>query len=276
MNTEQAPPGTRAVETARLTTESGVPVVVARPREAGTYACIVLLHERYGLVEHTENFAATLAAGGFVVLAPDLFHGRADPGAVRRGAAKVQPSDPDVLATLSEVTALFGAVEGADAARLAMIGVCQTGRYPFVYGAAHPLRARVVIYGAAQDREWVVNDRQPQGLDALIAASEAPVLGLFGEKDHAISIDHVRRLRDALEHHDRSYRITVYAEAPHGWLNETMPGRHRPEIAARALAELHAFLAAALAPEPAPPAVRWRFSCEKATDYDFAGNERLG
>jgi carboxymethylenebutenolidase len=276
MNTEQAPPGAQAVETARLATPSGIPVVVARPREPGTYACIVLLHERYGLVEHTENFAATLAADGFAVLAPDLFHGRADADAVRRGEAKVQPSDPEVLGTLREVTAFFDALEGADTARLAMIGVCQTGRYPFVYGAAHPLRARVAIYGAAQDREWVVNERQPEGLETLIAASEAPVLGLFGEKDHAISLDHVRRLRDALERHDRSYRISVYARAPHGWLNETMPGRYRPQIAARALADLRAFLAEALAPEPAAPGIRWQFSCEKATGYDFTRNERLG
>ncbi|HTJ24823.1 MAG TPA: dienelactone hydrolase family protein [Candidatus Limnocylindria bacterium] len=276
MNSPQAPSDARAAATARLASASGVPVVLARPALPGTYACVVLLHERYGLVEHTEHFAATLAADGLVVLAPNLFYGSGDPDTVRRGEAKVEPRDPAVLAALREVTALFGGIAGADATRLAMVGVCQTGRYPFVYGAAHPLRARVTIYGAAQDREWAVNERFPQGLDALIAASDAPVLGLFGEKDHAISVDHVRRLRDALERHDRSYRVTVYAGAPHGWLNETMPGRYRPAIAARALAELREFLAEALAPEPVAPAVRWRFTCEKASDYDFSRNERLG
>jgi carboxymethylenebutenolidase len=260
--------------TARLATASGVPVVLARPAASGTYPCVVLLHERYGLVEHTENFATRLAADGLIVLAPNLFHGRGDAAAIARGEAKVEPTDPEVLATLREVTALFAQLDGADATRLAMIGVCQTGRYPFVYGAAHPLRARVVFYGAAQDREWAVHERFPEGLDELIPASDAPVLGIFGEKDHAISVDHVRRLRDALERHNRSYRVTVYAGAPHGWLNETMPGRYRPEIAARALAELRLFLAETLAPVPPKPAVRWRFSCEKARDYDFARNER--
>jgi carboxymethylenebutenolidase len=270
MNLEQGP------STTRLATASGVPVVLARPSAPGAYACVVLLHERYGLVAHTEHLAARLAADGLVVLAPDLFHGRGDADAVSRGEAKVQPTDPEVLATLREVTALFAQVDGADASRLAMIGVCQTGRYPFVYGAAHALRARVAFYGAAQDREWAVHERFPRALDDLIAASDAPVLGIFGEKDHAISVDHVRRLRDALERHDRSYRITVYADAPHGWLNETMPGRYRPLIAERALAELRAFLAETLAPEPPSPAVRWRFACEKANDYAFARNERLG
>jgi dienelactone hydrolase len=62
MNIEQAPSDARAVETAQLTTASRVPVFLARPREPGRYACIVLLHERYGLVEHTERFATRARA----------------------------------------------------------------------------------------------------------------------------------------------------------------------------------------------------------------------
>lgn len=274
MNVGQAP-SSAPVATARLTTASGVPVLLAQPREGSAFACVVLLHERYGFVQHTENFATALAGDGYVVLAPNLFHGRGDAAALERGEAKVQLSDPEALATLREVTALFAGVEHADPARIAMIGVCQTARYAFVYGAEHPLRACVAIYGAAQDREWAVNERQPRGLDSLIGALNAPVFGLFGERDHAISVAHVRRLRDTLETHDRSYRISVYSGAPHGFLNETMPGRYRPGTAARARAELRAFLGTALAPVPMAPAVRWRFNCEKSTDYDFSRNVRM-
>ena len=111
-------------------------------------------------------------------------------------------------------------------------------------------------------------------MEDLIARMRAPVLGLFGEKDHVISIDDVRRLRDALERHDRSYQITVYAGAPHGWLNDTMPGRYRPQIASRTWAEVVAFLARTLA-DGADASVRWEFRAEKHADYDFAKNVRL-
>ena len=39
----------------------------------------------------------------------------------------------------------------------------------------------------------------------------------FGEADHIISLDDVRRFRDALETHRKSYDIHVYKGAPHGW-----------------------------------------------------------
>ena len=44
-----------------------------------------------------------------------------------------------------------------------------------------------------------------QPLDQIIADIECPVLGLFGEADHVISLDDVRRLRDTLERHGKSY-----------------------------------------------------------------------
>ncbi len=38
-----------------------------------------------------------------------------------------------------------------------------------------------------------------------------------------ISLDDVRRLRDTLDRHGKTYTIKVYPGAPHGWLNDTMP-----------------------------------------------------
>jgi carboxymethylenebutenolidase len=53
------------------------------------------------------------------------------------------------------------------------------------------------------------------------------VLGLFGETDRHIPIANVRRLRDLLEQHGKTFQINIYADAPHGFLNETMPERYR-------------------------------------------------
>jgi len=54
-----------------------------------------------------------------------------------------------------------------------------------------------------------------------------PVFAAFGETDHIISLDDVRRFRNSLETHGKTYDINVYKDAPHGWLNDTMPGRYR-------------------------------------------------
>jgi carboxymethylenebutenolidase len=83
------------------------------------------------------------------------------------------------------------------------------------------------VVGAAQPREWAVNAKYPRPLDHIIAAVDCPVLGMFGETDHLISADDVRRFRDCLERHRKSFSIHLYRDAPHGWLNDTMPGRYR-------------------------------------------------
>ncbi len=85
-------------------------------------------------------------------------------------------------------------------------------------------------------------------LDEIIAGVECPVLGIFGEADHVISLADVRRLRDCLDRHRKSYTIKVYPDAPHGWLNDTMPGRYRRAQAEAGWALQLAFLERVLDP----------------------------
>lgn len=264
-----------AIIETRPTGARGTPVQMCRPNRPGRFPCVILLHERYGLVEHTEDLARKMSEAGFVVCAPDLFYAYPDQAALHAGSVAMKPSDPEVLALLEDAFTLFAGVPEADASRLGMMGVCQTGRYPFVWAKHHPLQACVSLYGAAQKGDWEVNERFPWGMAGLISAVETNVLGIFGENDHIISIDDVRRFRDALEAANLSYQITVYAGAPHGWLNDTMPGRYRPELAKQAWDEVIAFLTATLATERDPSLVEWRFNARKHADYDFKKNVRL-
>ncbi len=61
------------IETGYVSCASGARAYFARPEGAVVMPCAVLLHERYGLVQHTENLTERLARDGFVALAPDLF-----------------------------------------------------------------------------------------------------------------------------------------------------------------------------------------------------------
>jgi carboxymethylenebutenolidase len=218
-----------------------------------------------------------MSADGFVVCAPDLFYTHPDQAALHAGTATAKPPDSEVLALLEDAFALLEAEPAADTSRLGMMGVCQTGRYPFVWAKHHPLAACIALYGAAQDRDWHVTDSQPWGMTGLIdaMAKDTNVLGIFGEKDHIISFDDVVRLRGALETANLSYQITIYADAPHGWLNDTMPGRYRPEITKLTWAEIIAFLTETLGTGRDPSLVDWKFTARKHTDYDVTKNVRL-
>ncbi len=253
----------------------GTPALLCRPEGDGPFPCVILLHERYGLVPHTEDLARKMSAGGFVVCAPDLFFTHPDQAALHAGTVTAKPADGEVLALLEDAFALFAAEPAADASRLGMMGVCQTGRYPFVWAKHHPLAACIALYGAAQNRDWDVTDRQPWGMTGLIDTIETNVLGIFGEKDHIISFDDVVRLRAALENANLSYQLTIYADAPHGWLNDTMPGRYRPEIARRTWDEVMAYLTDTLVTGRDPGTINWTFTARKHADYDFTKNVRF-
>ena len=251
-----------------------MPAFLAVPAGADAAPAVIVIHERYGLTRHICELAGRFAADGYVGIAPDLYFRHPDQAALHRGDAGCDVSDPDAVAALAAVIEALGRETSADLTRLAAMGICQTARLPLVLAAARPLAAALVWYGAAQPREWQVNQKYPRALDELIAKIDCPVLGMFGETDHLISLDDVRRLRDCLERHRKSYEIHVYRDAPHGWLNDTMPGRYRRAQAEAAWADQRAFLRAALAPGRDRTTIVQRFAADVARDYDFGRNVR--
>jgi carboxymethylenebutenolidase len=263
------------IATSSVECTDGLPAFLAVPKMQGKLPAIVLMHERYGLVQHTRDLAARFARDGFTCLAPDFFHRHPDQAALHRGEVGYDLPDPEAAKYLNVAVDSLAALPRVDAKRIAVMGVCQTGRHPLVLAAERPIAAALVWYGAASQKDWQVSARYPRPLEEIIAAVQCPVLGIFGEADHVISLADVRRLRDCLDRHDKSYRIKVYAGAPHGWLNDTMPGRYRRAAAEAAWALQLEFLAEVLDPGYDRSRRLQIYECEHATDYDFTKNVRL-
>ena len=232
---------------------------------------VVVLHERYGLVKHTLDLAQRFADDGYVALAPNLFSKFENQEALQRGEVRVTLPDDEVAAVVDR------AIDHVKqhAAHVALMGVCQSGRYPVVVGSRRSdLAACVVFYGASQERDWDASELQPRSMAEMLPRLTAPSLFVFAERDHTISLDNVRRVRDALEAARRSYRMKVFAGMPHGFLNDTMPGRYRPKEAAQAWQMLLTFLREVFSGEWQGH-VRWEFEGASAPDYDFSKNKRL-
>ena len=258
-----------------ITCRNGMPALLAYPSAGGRFASIVLMHERYGLVKHTRDQAMRCAHDGYAVLAPDFFFRHPDQQVLNAGDSRYDMSDPESVELIEMGVAALKQHKAADPEKVAVCGYCQTGRHPLVYAAEHPIAAAVVWYGAASRREWEVTKLQPKPLDAIIAALSCPVFAAFGETDHIISLDEVRRFRDALEAHKKTYDIRVYKDAPHGWLNDTMPGRYRKAQAETGWAAQQRFLADVFSPSYDASTICWRFECEMSPSYDFSKNVRL-
>ena len=201
----------------------GVRAFLAVPEEGtGPFGAVIVCHERYGLVHHTMDLTAQFAADGYIGLAPDLFsHWKGDREALRRGDARVRLADDEITSYLSRSLDFLLAHPQVDRGRIAAMGVCQSGGYPLLLNSVRQeVRANLVVYGGVETGEDVIE------------RITAPVIGIWGEKDHIISIEDVQRLRRALEAKRKSYEFTLFRDMPHGWLNSTMPGRYREKEAA--------------------------------------------
>ena len=242
------------------------------------YPAVVLAHERYGLVQHTLDLAAKFAAHGHVALAPDMFsRWDGDIEALNRGDISVAIHDNEIRSYMGDSLDYLLAMSQVDGKRVAAMGVCMSGEYPLVLNSVRTeVAANVVVYGGAQDNIWPVSaDRRAEPYEAILARVTAPVLGIWGEKDSVVSVDAVLRLRNALEAHRKTYEFYLYRDMPHGWLNDTMPGRYRQRESEAAWAQILDFLQRVYAGNFAPDRVTWRFESDIAENYDFTKNVRL-
>lgn len=264
-----------AAETEEVVCGKEMPAFLAHPSRKGRYPAVILMHERYGLVRHTRDLVVRCAKDGFTVLAPNFYYKHPDQKALNAGESRYQMTDPQAVAYLDAARDVLAQHPAADVTRLAVAGYCQTGRHPVVYAAERAIQAVIVWYGAASKREWLTNEHQPRPLEEAIKSIGCPVFGCFGAADHIISIEDVRRFRNALEQHNKSYEIHVLDGAPHGWLNDTMPGRYRKPQADAGWMFQQRFLKRVLQSGSEPDGVSWQFECSFGRDYDFSKNIRL-
>ena len=184
--------------------------------------------------------------------------------------------DDEALIDLDECVNYLRGLDCVDGGRIAVMGVCQTGRQPLL-AAAHrdDLRCAVVFYGGIYQRDWEPHEERPTPVGEFIERLSCPVLGVFGDSDHIISVDDVLRFRRALEDSWKSYSIRIFRDAPHGWLNDTMSGRYRPEASEAAWALLFRFLEEHLDGDGNGSRVEWEFEGDVPPDYDFSKMVRL-
>ncbi|HEY7047849.1 MAG TPA: dienelactone hydrolase family protein [Jatrophihabitantaceae bacterium] len=228
---------------------------------------IVVAPERYGLVQHTVDVANRFAAAGWTAVSPDFYAGVTDGEAGRLP----ELADESVLAGITAAVRFAGADERCDTTRVVVFGVCRSGSWGLLADAEPPgLAGVIMLYGGAQPKEYTQHARPYQ---EIIEAGSAPVLGIFGESDHTMSLDDVARLRAGFEQARRSYDIAIEPGLPHGWLNDTMPGRFRVDAAERTWSRMLGFLDQVR--EPArEAAVEWSFRARISPDYDFGNNVR--
>ncbi len=228
---------------------------LVRP-DAGTHPGVVMIHDVWGLADHTRDLATRLAGEGFAVLAVDLYRRVddlkiEDPGAWMRGLSDVEIADD-----LQESIDLL-AGHGSGTGKVGITGFCMGGMYTLLAACdCRGLSGAVPYYGLLSYEHGLLADpggaprdtvRRPH--DVLRAAPRlgCPVLGFFGADDEFVPVDDVRALEAALAATPHETEVVLYEGAGHAFMNDTRPEAFRPEIAAKAWGRTVDFLRGALA-----------------------------
>ena len=199
-----------------------VPGYLAEPAQGGASPGVVLIQEWWGLVPHIKEVAGRFADQGFVALAPDLYHGRqaAEPDEARKLAMELDRQHA-VLEIISAIHYLQG-LPKVQPKRIGVVGWCMGGSLAIVTaGQCAEVGATVAFYGMPRELSVV------QGITA-------PLLGLYAEHDHGITLESVHMLEQMLEQQGTPHEIHIYPGASHAFFNDARPQIYDPQAAADA------------------------------------------
>jgi carboxymethylenebutenolidase len=264
------------IETREIICQNEMPAYLCLPAGRGKAPVAIMMHERYGYVQHPRDVAERFAREGYVGLAPNFFYKDPDQAAINRGDKHYDMTDPESVEMMGHALATVRKeAPRADMSRVAVMGVCQTGRHVLVTAAELPIAAGLIWYGGASAKNFQVTPMYPKPLEELIEKVQCPIHAVFGEACHTQPVPDVREFRNRLERHRKSFKIIVSRDAPHGFLNDTMPGRYRSAQAEAGWASQMAFLRQVFSPDYDRSRLIQIYESDISVDYDFSKNVRL-
>lgn len=179
---------------------------------------VIVFQEAYGVNDYIQDVSGRLAAAGYHTVAPHLFHRAGDVvipyGEIPKAIELIASLDDDGLLADADASIEWLRKNGFVESQIGCVGFCMGGRVTFLVAARRALGAAVGFYGGG-----IVAQQLPTW-PALVGESatlETPWLGLFGDRDPSIPVEHVEQLREALREAPVATEIVRYAEAGHGF-----------------------------------------------------------
>jgi carboxymethylenebutenolidase len=193
------------------------------PSTAGKGPGVIVIQEWWGLVGHIKAVADRLADEGFTALAPDFYHGRAANEPDEAGSLMMALNIEEAGQVIKgSVDRLLGdpAVSGE---KVGVVGFCMGGQLALFAACLDP---RI---GAAVDFYGIHPKVEPD-----LASLQAPVLGLFAERDEYASPESVSALSERLSSLGKDHEFHTYSGVDHAFFNDGRPEVYNAEAAADA------------------------------------------
>ncbi|MCC7538333.1 MAG: alpha/beta fold hydrolase [Deltaproteobacteria bacterium] len=197
----------------------------------GTGPGLIVIQEWWGLVDHIKDVAARFAREGFVVLAPDLYHGEKtthpDDAGRMLMALDIERTGKELRGAADYLLSL----DSVSPKKVAALGFCMGGQLALYAACQSPDRvcAAVDFYGI-----------HPK-VDPDVTRLSGPVLGHFGKTDGFVKEADARALESKIRGAGKSAEFHFY-DAGHAFFNDTRSDAYHGPSASLALERTLAFL----------------------------------
>jgi carboxymethylenebutenolidase len=220
---------------------------VSRPKKAGQYPGIIVIHEIWGLNDQIRGVARRYAQQGYVALAPHLFsrygdalsekniqsamkplfaiprEKRFDPTALQGIMGSMSDSDKKVVQTLFAGRQSLEPKMVEDAVscqkylsslnfvkrdKLGITGFCMGGGLAFQVSTMLPFSASVIFYGA-----------NPKPIESVSKIS-GPILAFYAGEDEMLGVG-IPAITEAMFKNKKTFAMKLYKGVQHAFFNET-------------------------------------------------------
>lgn len=194
---------------------------VSRPNGAPKGG-VVVFQEAFGVNDFIRRVADRIAAEGYLVVAPELFHRTAS------GYERVDAPIDEIMPLLQALT-VEGLERDARAAHawltsqegvgenVGVIGFCMGGRTTFIANSILPFKAAISLYGGGIAEDFL--DRVP--------ALSAPMLFFWGGADVRIPRSTWSQIPAAMDKAGKEHVDVEFSGAQHAYLTDDRPGYHK-------------------------------------------------
>ena len=188
---------------------------LAEPSGTGKVPCVVLIQEYWGVNAHIKDLVERMAKEGFLVVAPDLYHGKTTKDANEAGKLMTELDTRVAVGEIAGAVALVRSHPRSNG-KVGVMGFCLGGALSLA-SACHVdgLGAIGCFYGI------------PPADKVDYAKATAPIIAHVATHDEWVTVARMEAVKKELERHGRSMEMHVY-DAKHAFVNDTRPEVHDP------------------------------------------------
>lgn len=195
---------------------------VARPKKAGKYGTVLVIHENRGLNPHIKDVTRRIAKAGFISVAPDAL-------SPSGGTPANEDEARELIGKLDAARNLNNFLSGLDYASKRSESNGNTGCVGFCWGGA--MANQLAVHSPTLKAAASYYGRQPAKED--VPKIKAKMQLHYGERDERINAG-IPEYEAALKTAAVPYELYIYEGAQHAFHNDTAPTRYNETAAKQA------------------------------------------